>query len=529
MKEGFRQAMAWLHTWIGLLFGWLLFAIFLTGTMSYFKSEINRWTHPEIPARVVDTQASVERAQAYLQQHAAGASRWFINLPDEREPGLGLMWQTAAQEGKRGAFTRKTLDPQTGEEIQSRSSMGGEFFYRFHFQLQMPYPWGRWLSTAAAMLMFIALITGIITHKKIFKEFFTFRPRKGQRSWLDGHNAIAVLALPFHLMITYSSLVIFMSLVMPASIVASYGKDTQAFFADLFPTSESVKAAGTPAPLVALAPLLRAGAEQWPGDDIDRLVVNNPGDANATVAVFPDLRDSFIHDFGAGATFNGVSGELITAPVPRGGPMRVSGAMYGLHLGEFAGPLLRWLYFVFGIAGTAMIGTGLVMWLTKRQVKHANTGVLPFELRLVEVLNIASMSGLMIAVAAFFWGNRLLPLGLAERSDWEINLFFSVWGLSLLHALLRKGRQAWREQLMLGAVLFAGLPLLDILTNGRYLLTSLQNHDWVLIGFDLTALFTGLFMAWGAKKFRPVPPLKVADEQRASTTRGAARFESEVQ
>ena len=32
MKEGFRQSMAWLHTWSGLLFGWLLFAIFLTGT-----------------------------------------------------------------------------------------------------------------------------------------------------------------------------------------------------------------------------------------------------------------------------------------------------------------------------------------------------------------------------------------------------------------------------------------------------------------------------------------------------------------
>lgn len=28
MKEGFRQAMAWLHTWAGLVFGWLLFAIF---------------------------------------------------------------------------------------------------------------------------------------------------------------------------------------------------------------------------------------------------------------------------------------------------------------------------------------------------------------------------------------------------------------------------------------------------------------------------------------------------------------------
>jgi uncharacterized iron-regulated membrane protein len=524
MKDGFRQAMAWLHTWIGLVFGWLLFAIFLTGTMSYFKAEINRWTHPEIPARVVDTQASVERAQAYLQQNAANATRWFIDLPDEREPALGLMWQTAAQEGKRGAFTRKSLDPQTGEEIQTRSSMGGEFFYRFHFQLQMPHPWGRWLSTAAAMLMFIALITGIITHKKIFKEFFTFRPRKGQRSWLDGHNAMGVLALPFHLMITYSSLVIFMSMVMPASIVSSYGKDTQAFFADIFPGVNNAKAIGTPAPLTALAPIVSAGAAQWPGGHVGRLVVYNPGDASATVAVYPDAGNSVIRDSGAGLVFNGLSGALVTTPSERSGPLLVSGAMYGLHIGEFAGPVLRWLYFVFGIAGTAMIGTGLVMWLAKRQVKHAKTGVLPFELRLVEVLNIAGMAGLMVAVAAFFWGNRLLPAELAERSDWEINLFFSVWGLSVLHALLRKGRQAWREQLMLGAVLFAGLPLLDIATNGHYLLASLQNNDWVLIGFDLTVLFTGLFMAWGATKFRPAPPLAVTVERHSPS----ARLESEA-
>src|SRR5450830_586219 len=34
MKEGFRQAMAWLHTWTGLIFGWLLFAISLSRTLA---------------------------------------------------------------------------------------------------------------------------------------------------------------------------------------------------------------------------------------------------------------------------------------------------------------------------------------------------------------------------------------------------------------------------------------------------------------------------------------------------------------
>ncbi|EPM93235.1 membrane protein, partial [Pseudomonas syringae pv. actinidiae ICMP 19070] len=54
--------MAWLHTWVGLLFGWLLFAIFLTGTLSYFKDEITQWMQPEIPLRALDAGASVQRA-----------------------------------------------------------------------------------------------------------------------------------------------------------------------------------------------------------------------------------------------------------------------------------------------------------------------------------------------------------------------------------------------------------------------------------------------------------------------------------
>ena len=85
MKEGFRQAMAWLHTWAGLIFGWLLFAIFLTGTLAYFKDEISHWMQPEIPARSVSSEASLTLAQDYLQQHAAGASRWLIELPSARQ------------------------------------------------------------------------------------------------------------------------------------------------------------------------------------------------------------------------------------------------------------------------------------------------------------------------------------------------------------------------------------------------------------------------------------------------------------
>ncbi|WP_228270098.1 phosphoenolpyruvate carboxylase, partial [Acinetobacter oleivorans] len=41
MHKGIRQSMAWLHSWTGLIFGWLIFAIFLMGSLSYYRHEIN--------------------------------------------------------------------------------------------------------------------------------------------------------------------------------------------------------------------------------------------------------------------------------------------------------------------------------------------------------------------------------------------------------------------------------------------------------------------------------------------------------
>ena len=521
VKEGFRQAMAWLHTWAGLVFGWLLFAIFLTGTLSYFKDEITQWTKPELVAADVYEADGAARAQQWLTHNAADSKSWFIRLPSDREPQLTVGWRPA-----NGAFQQQMLDAQTGAPAQVRQTMGGEFFYRFHYQLQMPYPWGRWLASIAAMMMFVALISGIITHKKIFKEFFTFRPRKGQRTWLDGHNAVAVLVLPFHLMITYSSLVIFMTMIMPASILTSYGKDTSAFFSDLFPAFNSAPPAAEKAELAPLGPMVRIAQDTWQGGRARQLTVNNPGSANATVVVGRNNADQIPHSVGAGLVFDGHGGQLVSQMGDIAPALLLASGLYGLHMGHFAGPLVRWLYFLCGIGGTAMIGTGLVIWLSKRQLKHAKLLKPPLELRCVEVLNIASMAGLMLAVAGFFWANRLLPVSFAGRSDGEISAFFWIWGLTVVHAaarvFLRNGRTAWREQLAVAAVLYAGLPVLDMVTAGDLLLASVKQGRMTLIGLDLTALLTGIFLAWGALRFRErASPVGTTKGLAARSVRGA--------
>ncbi|MDQ3202764.1 MAG: PepSY domain-containing protein, partial [Pseudomonadota bacterium] len=308
-------------------------------------------------------------------------------------------------------------------------------------------------------------------------------------------------------------------MVMPASILASYNGDVRAFYDEIFPASTTPELAGKPAALAPLAPLLQQAREQWSGGNVGRITVNNPGDANASVVLLRDAADRLVYDFSSAVTFNGVTGQLLGATPEQSLPRAVAGGFYGLHMGRFAEPVLRWMYFICGLAGTAMIGTGLVIWLGKRQLKHVKSGVLPFELRLVEVLNIASMSGLMIAVAAFFWANRLLPVEMAGRSDWEVNSFFLVWGLSLLHAVLRRGRSAWVEQLALAALLFAALPLLNALTTPYHLGFTLAQGDWAMAGFDLTCLGSGVFFAWAAwKMHRAGRPEIVLRQRRQSIT-----------
>lgn len=103
MKAGFRPSMAWLHTWAGLVVGWLLFAIFLTGTASYFRPEITRWMQPELHA-VVPAPDAAQRAVARLQQVAPRANNWFIELPDDRDPSMQIFWR---EEGAGRRFQRE--------------------------------------------------------------------------------------------------------------------------------------------------------------------------------------------------------------------------------------------------------------------------------------------------------------------------------------------------------------------------------------------------------------------------------------
>jgi len=536
MFSSLRQCTSWLHTWTGLIVGWVLFFVFVTGTPGYFQSEITRWMQPERP--VVEALSLTERAGAFeraldrLQQVAPGAAAWRINLPHEsvqarRWQEFGIGWDEMPPDGHdRGPSGSELLDVNTGTVLpagaEPRATAGGGTLYRMHYLLHyVSFDTGIYIVGVCTMLMLMAIVTGVITHKKIFKDFFTFRPGKGQRSWLDAHNAVSVMALPFFLMITYSGLVFFLFMYMPAGINALYGSDQPSrkpYFNEMFPEFNRKPVAVT-RPQAALVPLVEKAEAVWgPGQVRSISLMHNQGEGERLALTLTRVHGGSL-DFQRPETLRFDARDAAPlAPEPSaGGAARTTqSVMLNLHEGLFVGAWGRWVYFLAGLLGCAMIGTGMVLWTVKRRKHHLGSGFEGqehFGVRLVENLNVATIAGLPLAVAAYFLANRLLPLDITDRPAWEVHSMFAVWLGTLFYALARPLHRAWIELFWAGCVAYALVPVVNALTTDRHLLNSLRAGDWVFAGFDLTM--------WGLAALLALMAVKVT--RRLDPARAAAR------
>ncbi|WP_232495547.1 PepSY-associated TM helix domain-containing protein [Novosphingobium kaempferiae] len=486
--------MASLHTWAGLIPGWILFLVFVSGTASFFRHEISAWMRPELTPAPVTLQA-LQAADALLATSGHGAPSWSVMLPNPRGgEALTLGWPPSTDEGE---WTSITLDPVTGSRSTIRETEGGDFLFHFHYNLRyLPWWVGRYLIVIASLAMLVAILSGIITHKKIFTDFFLLRFGKGQRSWLDAHNVTSVLALPFHLMITYTGLVIFANMLLPWPISANFASE-DAYFEAAYPSSPEVEKSGRPAATISLVDILdtvRGQIGQMPAS----LSIQNPGDAAAVVTAYP--RPDRLGGSSPVIAINGVSGTVLKGPRPASGAEATRDVMVQLHAGWFAAPVLRWLYFLAGLSGTVMTGSGLILWTVKRRAKLPDPSRPHFGFRLVERLNIGVIAGSSAAIAVFFLANRLLPVGLADRASWEVDAMFIAWGALFVWAIGRPARRAWVEVLTAGAVLYAMVPAVNALTTSHGLLPSLIAGDWIFAGFDLVMLSTAALLALAARR-----------------------------
>ncbi|ARB47389.1 PepSY-associated TM helix domain-containing protein [Alloalcanivorax xenomutans] len=543
MFQNFRLAMAWVHTWFGLFLGFVLMVVFFFGSLSVFDREIDRWAIPEsrfepqpmpsfdeiLKPVFEDMQPSREsvdqmrsRVDGPMPEHFDTPVRWGV-YTTHRDPVLGLFagYQVPnAHNPDELVWGTRTIDPRTGESLpDDQLKIGSRFFYPLHYSLNLHWKdLGYWIVGLAALIMLVALVTGVIMHRKLFRELFTFRPNKSnQRSILDLHNLTGVVALPFHFMFAFTGLVIFAGIYFPVT-------HTQLEpLHDLHEVMESQETglpherAGVAAPIASVDAMVAEAQRRWAArdmaGDVGFLALQHVGDANGYVSIYRAGTDR-IALTGEGIHFNASTGEVLREDPPPSAVERIDEFLTGLHLQHFRHWLLRWLYVLGGLTGCACIATGFLFFVEKRKRQHAKRGQIGS--RVVDALAVTTVTGMLIATLGILIANRLLPVSLPARGTWEQYCFWGIWGLAMVHAFWRTApvararlAPAWGEQCWAIAVLAVSAVVLNWITTGDHLLKTLSAGYWPVAGVDLFMLVSALVAVLTARRLqrraRPQP------------------------
>ncbi|MBP6899256.1 MAG: PepSY domain-containing protein [Burkholderiaceae bacterium] len=570
MFANFRQAMAWLHTWMGLVLGYVLMACFFFGSLSVFDREIDRWAIPQTRFEPQPMPSFDQMLLPMLQRLEPDPVEYAANMPTLHDAAKGPMTprpQLPAEEYwaytthrdpvlRMGAsfgvplakdpsahnhiHGELTLDPRSGARVPNDAlKIGSDWFYPMHYSLN--WAWkdiGLWIVGLAGFTMLVALVTGVVMHRRIFREFFTFRPNKHlQRSALDLHNLSGVVALPFHFFFAFTGLLIFASFY--------YFPVSHTLLKPLHDRHEAIEAQatglphrplGVAAPLASVDAMVAEAKRRWAARDmageVGFLQVHHVGDANGHVSIFRAGSDR-VALVGEGIHFKASTGEVLREDPPRSVVSEVNEFLTGLHLQHFEHWLLRWLYVLGGLLGCVCIATGFVFFVEKRKAQHVRDHSQGS--RVVDALAVTAVSGMVIATVGMLLLNRLLPADLAGKGQWEKLAFWGAWLLALLHAWLRSSpvaqarlNPAWREQCWAIAALAVAAVLLNALSTGDHLLKTVFTQPyWPVAGVDLALLASAGLAGWAAGRLAlreraPAKALAAPEAGGAGETSGAA-------
>jgi uncharacterized iron-regulated membrane protein len=556
--------MTWVHTWFGLALGYVLMVCFFFGALSVFDREIDRWAIPETrfdaqPMPSFDRVLApiLERLRADPDELELAAGQVVGELPHadtlelssldayttHRDPVLEIRGGFAVPNPPRDAsgervyaYGRYTIDPRSGGALpDDQLKIGSEFFYPMHISLHLQWKdLGYWIVGLAALAMLAALVTGLVMHRKVFREFFTFRPwKQTQRSTLDLHNLTGVVALPFHFFFAFTGLVIFAGIYLPV------GETMLEPLADRHEAAEAARTglphepAGVAAPLASVDAMVAEARRRWaargmPGD-VGAVEIRHLGDRNGYVSLYR-AGDDQVALVGQGIHFQAATGRIIREDPALTAISSVNEFLAGLHLQHFRHWLLRWLYVLGGLAGCACIATGFIFFVEKRKKQHAKAGV--GGARVVDALAVTTVTGMVIAAVSILVANRLLPEDLPQRGDWETYVFWGAWLLALGHAFWRTApvRQArlapaWREQCLAIALLAVTAVGLNWVTTGDHLLRTIGitgERYWPVAGLDLALLASAGAALYAAGKLRQRELLAASDDRGATDARASA-------
>ena len=158
------------HVLVALIFGALIYILALTGTLSVFNHELQRWEQPDVPEMLqISAEAAERAALAVFASEAEPSSPLYINFPQGDLPRTVITTDTQAFfAAPDGSIAGPEAFPWT------------QFLLDLHYYLHLPQILGLTVVGALGAMLIGLSFSGLLARPRIFRDAFTYRRGAGR-------------------------------------------------------------------------------------------------------------------------------------------------------------------------------------------------------------------------------------------------------------------------------------------------------------------------------------------------------------
>jgi uncharacterized iron-regulated membrane protein len=496
MNKDSLKALTNAHAWVGLVISTILFIIFFAGSISLFRDDINAWElNPHYAVNEQSETLSFDSViSTVTKAYNINTHGYFILfMPSAEQPLANLYFEEEISADKHVA-QHLILAPDGKVIGHGNGSSWGDFLYELHYDLHIPEV-GLYFVGIVSLFFFVALLSGVVIHwRKIISKFFQYRKDGKKDKLLDAHNLIGVMGLPFHIMYAFSGLVFNLLIIYQISYaVVLYGGDQSKLLTAAGVVDVHLDETKIVLPVQGIDNLYLTAKASLGEVAINRVSIDHFGDKSASVTFRGADKSQF--STRKEATYHIASGRVLYLTKDnfdnnlRGGLSVIS----SLHFGDFAGYLIRVLFFTLGIGTCYIILTGNLMWIQKKanlRVEKQNS----IGLKVVYAMTTGGFIGTIFASAVGFVFARIIPIDYIGRSDLISYLFFGCLFTAIVVSLnIKVQKQFATIFLKITALVLAITPILDWLIVSQGIMAMLKIGYYHVIVVEVMLLSLALF------------------------------------
>lgn len=487
------------HTWSGIVAGLALFIAFYAGALTMFKGPLARWAAPPVEATSGDLAAADALVAATLAARPDARADFTLHLGDGVHQPHRMTWKPRGEPPQQPWSA--TLAPDGALQVRAqRETDIGEFVDVVHRTAGLPVDLelGTALMGLVSALYMVAIVSGVIVlWPTLVKDFFAFRVgRNLKRMWLDAHNVIGIVSLPFHVVMALSAVVFGLhDVIYDAQKAAVYGDRFEQIWSASGPFA-AVPPDAAPAAALPPAALLARVQAQVPGLEAHAVRFRGAGTAGGVAWVTGAQPCCMPRSAEGGhvlvsAVDGGVRHTEYLAGRQSGWMASVS-AFFSLHFGTYGGSPVRWGYFFLGLAGAFLFYSGNLLWIeSRRRADRRRPDAAMVQKRSTRWMAAATVgvclgcvAGLSLGIAAGKW----LHGHVADLDAWHRSVYLGVFAGCVAWACARGAARAAVELLWFAAAATLAIPLatlVGVLWPGSGLWA---HRDAVALGVDLVAV-----------------------------------------